>query len=241
MNILIGLLGTIVNTIAVIIGGLIGLLIKKGIPEKLNDNLFKALGLVVVFIGINGCVGDADLLIVTISMILGTIIGVILKLHSRIDNLGNFLSKKLDKHNPNSTIAQGFVSASMLFCVGSMAIIGCLQAGINGDNSILFTKSTIDLCCAIIFASTMGLGVLFSAIMVLLYQGTLTILAIWISPYLNEIVIMNMSCVGYIIIIGLGLTMIKSLKAEITNFVPAIFLPILICPISDWLSTFIKF
>ena len=163
---MIGLLGTGVNTLTVIVGSTIGMLLNKGLPERLSDNLFKALGLVTIFIGISGCMGDIgeiSILLVVVAIVVGTLIGELLDLDKQVNRLGKFLENKFDKNNSNSKMAQGFVTASILFCVGAMTITGCLQAGLKGDNSVLFTKSALDLCSSMIFASTMGMGVLFSA------------------------------------------------------------------------------
>lgn len=238
---MIGLLGTAVNTATVILGSLLGVLFKKKIPQRLTDTLFKALGLVTVFIGVSGCLCGHSPMLVVVSVILGTLIGELFDLDKQINRLGGFLESRFDKDNPNSRMAEGFVSASMLFCIGSMTIVGCLQAGLNGDNSVLFTKSALDLCSSMIFAGTMGLGVMFSAVFVLVYQGLLTVLAVWISPFLSTTVIDEMSCVGYIVIIGLGLTMLGVLKMKITNLVPAMFLPIVLCPLGDWLTSVLPF
>lgn len=238
---MIGLLGTIVNVATVLIGSSVGIFLNKGIPQRLSDTLFKALGLVTIFIGISGCFGGGDTMIAVVSMILGALIGELADLDKQVNKLGKFLENTFDKNNPNSRVAEGFVSACMLFCIGSMTIVGCLQAGLKGNNSILFTKSALDLCSSMIFASTMGIGVVFSAVFVLVYQGLLTVLALWVSPFLSEAVITNMSCVGYIIIIGLGLTMIDAAKIKVTNLVPAMFLPIVLCPLGNWLTTVLPF
>lgn len=238
---MIGLLGTIVNVGTVLLGSTVGILLNKGIPERLSETLFKALGLVTMFIGISGCLCGADTLIVVVAMIFGALIGELIDLDKQVNKLGKYLENKFHKSNSNSKIAEGFVSSSILFCVGSMTIVGCLQAGLNGDNSVLFTKSALDLCSSMIFASTMGIGVVFSALFVLAYQGLLTILSVWVSPFLSEAVITNMSCVGYVVIIGLALTMVGAVKLKVTNLVPAMFLPILLCPLGDWLVAIMPF
>lgn len=236
-----GLLGTLVNTCTVIAGALIGILLKKGIPERVSNTIFCGLALVTIFIGISGSLVGQNTLIAVIVMVLGALIGEVIDIDKRVNSLGKKLENKFDKGNQNSTFAQGFTSACLLFCVGAMTIVGCLQAGINGDNTILFTKSAMDFVSAMIFASTMGIGVLFSAIFVLVYQGLITLLAGVISPLLTETVINEMSCVGFIIIIGLGLNMLNVTKLKIMNFVPAIFLPILFCPLYDWLASILPF
>ncbi len=238
---LLGLLGTVVNVFTVLLGSTIGIIVKKGIPQRLTDTLFKALGLVTVFIGITGCLTGSSAMLVVVAMILGTLIGELIDLDKQINRLGKKLESKFDKDNSNSRMAEGFVSASILFCVGSMTIVGCLQAGLNGDNSVLFTKSALDLCSSMIFASTMGFGVMFSAAFVFVYQGILTVLAVWISPFLSTAVIDSMSCVGYIVIIALGLTMLDAIKLKVTNLVPAMFLPIGLCPLGDWIVSVLPF
>lgn len=238
---LLGLLGTVVNVFTVLLGSTIGIIVKKGIPQRLTDTLFKALGLVTVFIGITSCLTGSSAMLVVVAMILGTLIGELIDLDKQINRLGKKIESKFDKDNSNSRMAEGFVSASILFCVGSMTIVGCLQAGLNGDNSVLFTKSALDLCSSMIFASTMGFGVMFSAAFVFVYQGILTVLAVWISPFLSTAVIDSMSCVGYIVIIALGLTMLDAIKLKVTNLVPAMFLPIGLCPLGDWIVSVLPF
>lgn len=238
---MIGLLGTGVNTLTVALGSLIGMLFNKFIPKRLTDSLFKVLGLVTIFIGVTGCMCGNSTMLVVVCLILGTLIGELINLDKQINRLGGFLEKKFGSDG-NSSFAQGFVTSSMLFCIGSMTIVGCLQAGLNGDNSVLFTKSAMDFCSSMIFASTMGMGVLFSAAFVLVYQGLLTVLAIWISPFLSTAVIDEMSCVGYIVIIGLGLSILGVLKdIRLTNMVPAMFLPIALCPLGDYLVSIFPF
>lgn len=238
---MIGLLGTAVNTATVILGTTLGLLMKKGIPERISDTIFKGLALVTIFIGISGSLVGENTLLAVIVMVLGALIGELANLDKHIDSLGKRLENKFDKSNDKSTFAQGFTSSCLLFCVGAMTIVGCLQAGLKGDNTVLFTKSTMDFVSSFIFASTMGAGVLFSAGFVLVYQGLLTLLAGVLSPVLTTAVINEMSCVGYIIIIGLGLNMLGVTKLKIMNFVPAIFLPILFCPLYDWLVSVLPF
>lgn len=226
-----GLLGTFVNTATVLAGGAIGLIFRKGIPQRMNDSVFKALGLITMFIGISGCLCGENTLVVVVSIILGTVIGELLNLDKHINSVGKFIEKKVSKDGKDSTVAQSFVSSSLLFCVGAMTIVGSLQAGLDGDCSVLFTKSAMDFCSSIIFASTLGMGVLFSAGFVLVYQGAITLLATWVAPLLTNAVVNEMNCVGYIIIIGLALNILGVTKLKVMNMVPAIFLPIALVPL----------
>lgn len=248
-----GLLGTIVNTIAVLLGGFIGLLFKKAIPQRLSDTVFKGLGLCTMFIGITGVFQDyTNTLVVIASIVLGAVIGEAVDLDKRVNNLGKWIENKCKRNDSDKiSIAQGFVSASLLFCVGAMTIVGSLQSGLANDHTTLFTKSILDFVAAIIFASSLGFGVLFSAGFVFAYQGLISFSSYLIgtlfttqtdvllsdatlSPFM--ITVNNMNCVGYIIIIGLALNMLGITKLKVMNYVPAIFLPIALCPLADYIQ-----
>ncbi len=224
------MLGTIVNTIAVMVGACIGLVMKRGLSEKLADTLMKGLGLCTMFLGISGSLKGENSLIMIISMVLGTMIGEGLDLDLRIRQLGEFLERRFrSKDGTKISIAEGFVTSSLLFCVGAMAIVGSLQSGLTGNHEMLFNKSMLDFVAAIIFASSLGIGVVFAAGFVLVYQGSITLLAQWISPFLTDTVVNEMTCVGSVIIIGLSLNMIGITKLKVMNYVPAIFIPIILC------------
>lgn len=216
--------------VAVLIGGSVGLLLKKGLPEKLSDSIMKGLGLCTLYLGISGSIKGQNSLILIISMVVGIVIGEILDLDDKVNRLGMFVEKKFQKEGSTKvSIAEGFVSASLLFCVGAMAIVGSLQAGLAGDYEMLYNKSMLDGVAAIIFASSFGVGVLLSAFFVFAYQGTITLLAQWIAPFLTDVVIAEMTCVGSVIIIGIALNMIGLTKFKLMNYVPAVFIPIILC------------
>lgn len=224
------LLGTLVNTGAVLLGGGIGLLVQKGLPKRLSDILFQALGLCTIYIGVSGALSGENTLILILSMVLGTLIGEGIDLDLRVNQLGGWIERRFSQKNQKGvSLAEGFVTASLLFCVGAMSIVGALQSGLSGSHEMLYTKSLLDFVSAIIFASTLGAGVLFSALFVLVYQGSITLLAAWVAPLLSDAAVAEMTCVGSVIIIGLGLNMIGVSKLKVMNFVPAIFLPMLFC------------
>lgn len=232
------MLGTIVNAAAIVVGGAIGLLLKKGLPKKMADTLMVGLGLCTLYIGISGCLAGENTLVLIVSMVLGTIIGEAIDLDDKINRLGRFLEKKFSGkteetaekvHQKKVSVAEGFVTSSLLFCVGAMAIVGSLQSGLTGNHETLYAKSMLDFVAAIIFASTLGAGVMLSASLLFLYQGSITLLAQFIEPFLTEPVIAEMNCVGNVIIIGLAMNMLGISKFKVMNFVPAIFLPILLC------------
>lgn len=232
------MLGTVVNSMAIIIGGAIGLLLKKGLPKKIADTLMVGLGLCTLYIGISGCLAGENTLVLIVSMVIGTIVGEAVDLDDKINRLGKFLEKKFSGKKEETTseeqpkkvsLAEGFVTSSLLFCVGAMAIVGSLQSGLTGNHETLFAKSTIDGVAAIIFASTLGAGVLLSAGLLFVYQGSITLLAQFVEPFLTEPVIAEMNCVGNVIIIGVALNMLGISKFKVMNLVPAIFLPIVLC------------
>ena len=229
------MLGTIVNALAIIVGAFFGILLKKGIPEKISDLVMKAVGLCVLYVGLSGALEGKNSLVMIISMVFGAVIGGLLDLDDKLKRLGLFCEEKLSKNKENGTFAEGFVTASLLFCVGAMAIVGPLQSGLSNDNSTLFTKSILDGISSIIFASQFGVGVMLSALAVFVYQGSIALLAQWVAPVLSEAAICEMTCVGSLLIIGLALNILKITKIKVMNFVPAIFL----VPIVLWAYNFI--
>lgn len=224
------MLGTIVNTVAVIIGAAIGMLLKKGLPEKLSDTMMKGLGLCTLYLGISGSLKGENSLILIISMVVGALIGEGIDLDAKLNQFGTWLENKFkSKEGGKVSIAEGFVSASLLFCVGAMTIVGSLQSGLQGNHEMLFNKSMLDFVAAIIFASSMGVGVMLSAAFVFVYQGAITLAAQWVVPFLTDTIIAEMTCAGSVIIIGIGLNLLGITKLKVMNYVPAIFIPILLC------------
>lgn len=224
------MLGTIVNTIAVILGAAIGMLLKKGIPERIADTMMKGLGLCTLYLGISGSLKGENSLILIISMVVGALIGEGIDLDARLNQFGQFLENRFKSRKGGKvSVAEGFVSASLLFCVGAMTIVGSLQSGLQGNHEMLFNKSMLDFVAAILFASTMGIGVMLSAAFVFVYQGAITLAAQWIAPFLTDTIIAEMTCVGSVIIIGIALNLLGITRLKVMNYVPAIFLPILLC------------
>ena len=229
MKIIMSLMGSYINVILVVVGGTLGLLLKKGLPERVSDAVMKALGLCVLYIGISGCLKGENALIAVISMAVGTIFGSAVDLDKRMNNLAKKVEKKLSKNSGDSDMAQGLVTATLLFCVGAMAVVGSLDSGISGDYSTLATKSVIDGVSSIVLASTLGFGVLLSSIPVFIYQGSITLLAGVVAPFLNEFTINEMTCVGSLLIIAIALNMLKITNIKVMNCLPSVFLPVIIC------------
>lgn len=167
-----------------------------------------------------------------LSMVLGAILGEILDLDRRMQSLGEWVQKKTERlalGGGKTSISEGFVTASLLFCVGAMAIVGALQDGLTGDHSTLFAKSLLDGISSVVFAASLGVGVMFSAAAILIYQGLIAVAASFLSPFLGDAVIAEMTCVGSLLIVALSLNMLNLTKIKVMNLVPAIFLPILLC------------
>lgn len=218
------MLGTIINFLAIVGGSIIGLFLNGGIPERISNTVMNGISLCILFIGISGAFKVDNMLIVIISISIGAVIGEFFNLDEKLKKLGDWLERKF-KNNKNK-ISEGFVSASLIYCVGAMAIVGSLESGLRGNHEILFSKSILDGISAIIFSSTLGIGVMFSAVSVLVYQGVITLCASFISPVLSEAVIANMTACGSLIIIGLGLNVLGVTKIKVANLLPAVFLPI---------------
>jgi uncharacterized membrane protein YqgA involved in biofilm formation len=221
------MIGAIVNTLAAVVGGLLGSLLKKGIPERFADLVQKGLALCVLYIGIKGSLVGTNTLVTILSLVLGAILGELMNIDGAIERLGAWAQRKLSKGG--SRLGEGFVTASLLFCVGSMAVVGSLQSGLTGNHETIFTKSMLDFVSAIILASTLGLGVCLSGIFVLVYQGAIVLLARWAAPILSDYVVAEMSCAGSLLIVALGLNMLGITKLKVANLLPAMFLPIILC------------
>lgn len=223
--------GAFVNFVLVIIGSSLGLLLKRGIPEKIQKTLVSAVALCVLYIGITGLFeDDVDALIVIISMALGAVIGQAIDLDRLVNKLAEKIENKFKKSDGQSgKIAEGFVSAVLLFCVGAMTVVGSIDSGVSGDNTTLYSKSVIDLISSAVLASSLGFGVLLSSVGVLVIEGALTLMAVVVQPILTTQVIAYMSVIGSLLIIAIALNMLRITNIKVMNVIPAIFIPILLC------------
>ena len=220
------MLGTIVNALAIIGGSLIGFILKGGIPKKINETIIKGLALCILVIGISGAIKSQNMLVVICSIVIGALIGEAIDIDARLIKLGDLIERKLQ--GKGGKISEGFVTASLVYCVGAMAIVGSLNSGLKGDHSILFTKSMLDGISAIMFTSTLGIGVALSAIPVFLYQGIITIGATYLQGILTQTaIITEISAVGSVLIMGLGFNMLGLTKIKVANYLPAVIIPII--------------
>jgi len=218
------LFGTIVNTLAIIAGSFIGVVLKGGIPKKYNITVMQAVSLAVILIGVQGALKTDELLLVIFSLAIGSLTGEFLRIEQRLEQLGQWLQNRLSKGG--NDIGKGFVTASLIYCVGSMAIVGSLESGLTGNHQTLFAKSVLDGIASIILASTLGIGVAFSAISVFIYQGVITVTAAFMKAALIPPVINQMSAVGGLLIMGIGFNLMEIKKIKVGNMLPAIALPL---------------
>ncbi len=236
MGIFAALTGTLVNVATVIAGGTLGMLLGKGLPERLGQALMKALGFCTLYVGVTGCLKGQNTLAIILSLVFGTLIGEGLDLDKQVNRLGTWVERSLNKGDGRISLAEGFVNATLLFCVGAMTVVGSLNSGLTGDHTTLYTKACLDFVSATVFASTLGLGVVLSAAAVFVIQGGIALLANIIAPLLSTAVIADMTCVGSLLIIGLSFNLLGIAKLKIMNFVPAIFLAMLFTPAYGWVA-----
>ncbi len=227
------LFGALVNTGTVILGSLIGLLLRKGISKKIADSVMLAMSLCVAWIGITGAIKGTNTIVIILSTLLGALLGEAIDIDRHVNNLGKKIEEKVGEGH--GSVSQGFVSATLLFCVGSMTILGALESGLTGNHTTQLAKALLDFVSSMIYASSFGIGVIFAAGSVLVIQGSITLLAGWIEPLLSAAVITEMTAVGSIFIVGLALNMMGVTKFKLMNYIPAIFLPILLCPLYDYI------
>lgn len=216
------MLGVIVNVITVIIGSFVGLLFRKGIPERVNQAVMVGLGICTVYIGITGSLCGENVLILIGAIVLGVITGTLLNIDGAINHLAEKVEKRFQKEGKELSVAQGLVTATLLFCVGSMTVTGSLQAGMTGDNTVLITKATLDLVSSMMLASSLGIGVLLAAVSVFVIQGGLVLLAGLIAPFLGTGAVHEMTCAGSLMIIMIGTNLMGITKIKVADFLPGI-------------------
>ncbi len=229
--------GVLVNTLTVIIGSTVGLLLKKQIPEKLTSAVMTAIGLCTVAIGVMGIIKGENQLVMIISLVLGAVVGTLIDIDGRLGKLGDKLQNKHKKGDKalsdSSTFSQGFVTASLLFCVGAMTIIGSMNAGISGDNQMLYTKSVLDLISSSMLAASLGIGVMFAAAFVLVFQGALVALSMVLGSFLSEFAIAELICAGSVMITALGLNLLNVTKIKVANLLPGLVFVPFVCMVFE--------
>ena len=218
------MLGTFVNTFAIVVGSLIGLAFSRFIPTKITNTLIHGVAFAIMLIGLKMAWKENNFIILICSLAFGGVIGELIGIEDRINGFGKWLEKKFSKQG--GTLSKGFVTTTLLYCVGSMALVGSLESGLTGNHDTLFAKSVLDGLGSIIFAASLGIGVLFSAVSVFFYQGCITMGASFLKQFLTGPVISQMSAVGGLLIVAMGFNMLDIVKIKVANLLPAIFLPL---------------
>jgi len=222
------MLGPVVNAAAVVVFSLVGTFLVKGIPERIEEIIKKAIGLSIIFLGIKGAFDNEKILLLIMSMVFGGITGELIDIDKWMNKLGKWAESKLVKNNNANTkhdFAKGFVSATILFCTGSMAIIGSMQSGLAGNHQILLTKSVMDGSMSLVFGAAFGIGAAFSAIPLLLYQGGIALASSFVRDFLSPEVIREMSAVGSLVITAIGFNFLSVKEIKVANLIPAMFIP----------------
>ncbi|HIT32830.1 MAG TPA: DUF554 domain-containing protein [Candidatus Enterenecus stercoripullorum] len=232
------MLATIINVVLVLVGSAVGLLFRNLISQRLMAILTHALGLCVLGIGVSNMLGTQNTLCVIVCMVVGAILGNAVDIERRLEGAGDLIRGRLLQKQGSSRFTEGFVNTALLFCVGAMAITGSIEAGLNHNYEIIISKGVIDGVTAISFAATMGIGVAFSTIPLLIYQGGITLLAGLVGPYLPEAVVTEMTAVGGTLIVAIAINMLElgKTRIQVGNLLPAMFLPIVYLPVAEWLG-----
>ena len=229
------MLAVLVNTLAVLLGSTVGLLARKGIPEKVSGAIMTAISLCTLYAGVSGMLKGENTLVLIVSMVLGTAAGTLLDLDGALARLGKAIESRFRRTDGKTSVAEGFVTASLLFCIGAMTFVGCINAGLRQDYELLFTKSLLDGVSSCMLSVSLGLGVLFSSVPVFVYQGLLALLAHVIAPLLSDAAIAEITCCGSVMILAIGLNMLHLTKIKTADLLPAV----LFAPVLTWAFSFL--
>lgn len=219
---MINLFGTIVNAAAIIFGALLGKILGRGLPENIKDTVLQGLGLGVILVGATMALETNKIIVVLVSLMLGAVIGEAVGIEKLLEAGGNALERKVSAKGDRGNVAKGFVTGTLIYCVGAMAIMGALESGLSGNHDILYAKSLLDGVMSVVLASTLGIGVAFSALSVFAYQGSITLLAQWVSQFMSDPVIAEVTSTGGVLIVGIGLTILEIKTIKVGNLLPAI-------------------
>ncbi|MFP3042458.1 DUF554 domain-containing protein [Treponema primitia] len=217
------MLGPVVNAVTVVVCALAGCFLIRGIPERFEEIIKKAIGLSVMYVGIRGAMDNQRVLLLIMSMVIGAVIGEFINIDRLMNRFGDWTERKLNMRG--GTFSKGFVTASILFCTGSMAIVGSMQSGLQGNHETLFAKSILDGSISLVFGASMGIGVVFSAIPVLVYQAGIALASMAVKDFLSPDIIREMSAVGNLLVAAIGFNFLGVKEIRVANLIPAIFIP----------------
>ena len=238
-------LGTIINVATVVLGGCIGLLLKNGLKKGLEESLMQVCGVATIFIGIGGALSQMlvfqdgkfetqGTMLLILSLVIGTLVGEVLHIENGLDHFGDWIKIKVNRQKDNLFV-DGFVNVSLITCVGAMAIVGSIQDGLNGDYSLLLVKSVLDGIIALIFASTYGLGAVFSGIVIFIYQGGMTLIAAFLGDFVSSGLLEDLSFVGSVLIFCVGVNVGFGKRFRVGNMLPALLVPV----VWEWILMFL--
>ncbi|GHV19529.1 membrane protein [Spirochaetia bacterium] len=233
------MLGPIVNALVIVVCSLAGCFFIRGLPARFEGILKKAIGLSIIYVGIKGAMDNTRVLLLIMSLVLGAAIGELIDIDKWMQRLGDWAEKKLAPQKVPGAFSQGFVQASILFCSGSMAIVGSMQSGLQGDHTMLFAKSVLDGSISIVFAASLGIGVAFSAIPVLVYQGAIALAAMAAKNVLGAAVVLEMSSVGSLLVAAIGFNFLGVQPIKVANLIPAVFIPLIWMTLENFLHQLI--
>jgi len=225
------MLGPVVNAVTIVVCSLAGCFLVRGIPARFEDHVKKAIGLVIVFVGVRGALDNESTLLLVLSVIVGAVLGELADLDGLMNRFGLWAQRRFVKTAGNTggggrNFSKAFVSSSVLFCSGSMAIVGAMQSGMQGNHELLFTKSVLDGSISLIFGATLGIGTAFSALPVLVYQGGIALASMAVSGHLSDAMIREMSAVGSLVVAGIGFNFLGVGEIKVANLIPAMFVPL---------------
>jgi uncharacterized protein len=237
---------TIINCITVIIGSLIGLIFHARISESIKEVVFISSGFVSLLVGLSMALGTQSYLIIMFSIVLGGTAGYLMNIEGGILNLGSFFERLVNRgrkqgqngtgHTPSKDFALGFLNASVLFCVGAMTIVGAIKAGAEGDYELILIKSVMDGFMAVMFTAAYGIGVIFSAVTILVYQGGFTLAGAWLAPQIGEAGLIELSAVGGVLVMMIGINLLHLREIKTSNFLPALLIVPVLTALSPWIS-----
>jgi len=220
------MLGPVVNAVAIVVCALVGSFLVRGIPARFEEILRKAIGLSIVFVGIKGALDNQRVLLLIMSLVIGAVVGELINIDAFMNRLGLWAERKLKVGGKENSFSKGFVTASILFCSGSMAIVGSMQSGLTGNHELLFMKSILDAAISIVFAASMGIGVVFSAIPVFVYEAVITLASMALKGFLTADIIREMSAIGSLLVAGIGFNFLDIKEIKVANLIPAVFIPL---------------
>ena len=235
------ILGALVNGIATVFGGVLGLVFKRRVSQKLGDFLMSGLGLCVVLVAVQGMVKGGDVIVTVLSIVIGGALGYWIDIDGAVHRFGDCVQERINGAFKGKTafgnFSDGFVASTLFICIGAMAILGSLQSGLQLDHSTLYAKALIDMVVVMVMATTLGIGVPFSGVCVFVYEALLSLGASVLAPFLTDAVINEMVCAGSLLLLAIGLNMLKITDIKVANFLPAAFLPIAVCAVMGFLPT----